>query len=162
MTYPAKRLKPQGAAKREATRLRVNKWRKKQREQLEENEAQEKLFSDMREQGLLYFSEKVPTHNCETIAEEISSARRFARLLTVRDIQPREILKEYILTVINAWITAECPLLDTGSETLSDRKMDPPDIEKYEWLPGSDDPFQPEAELPAAQMEETNATNEQN
>ena len=71
-------------------------------------------------------------------------ARIWAKLLNVRDIQPGENQKVYILEVMRAWCAADCPLLHLKSKTLSKRKVDTPDVEQYVWPEGSDAPYPPE------------------
>ena len=148
--YPKNRHK-NNAEKRAKNAEKVRNWRERQREKAEEEEeerlSQEKLFSDMRRDGLLFFGETAPLVNCVNIAEEIEMARIWARLLGVRDIQPGENQRNYILEVMRAWCAAEweCPLLHLESLTLSKRTVDLPDVEKYEWPEGSDAPFSDEA-----------------
>ena len=151
--------RPAGAKNKSTSRTevrrRVQLHRQRKKEKLEaEMEAaeearvsQERLFKDMRNKNLLFFGEVQPTVNCTTIAQEIEMARLWARLLNVRDIQPGENQKVYILEVMRAWCAADCPLLHLESKSLSKRKVDVPDVSKYEWPDGSDAPFQTETQV---------------
>jgi hypothetical protein len=150
--------KERSTAKRQV-RLRVRAFRERQREKLEAEEeariSQEQLFKDMRAEGLLFFGEIAPTVNSNSIQDEIEMARIWARLLKVREIQPGEDQKAYILEVMKAWCGADCPLLHLESRTLSKRKVDLPEIEAYIWPDGADTPFQPEQAQPIAVPEIT-------
>jgi hypothetical protein len=140
---------------RTEVRKRVAAHRERKRIAAEEVQAsQEKLFRDMRELGFCFFGETAPLQNCTSIAEEVEMARLWAKLLNVPEIRPGQNQKNYVLEVMKAWCIAECPLLHLESQTLSRRFVDVPDIEKYEWLPGSDRPFEPDQET---QTETTNA-----
>jgi hypothetical protein len=144
--------RPAGAknksSSRTSVRNRVRAFRERQREKAEEAEeartSQEKLFNDMRNEGLLFFGETSPTINCISIQEETEMARIWARLLNVRDIRPGENQRNYILDVMRAWVSADCRLLHFGSLSLSTRKVDPPDVEQFVWPEGSDAPFEPD------------------
>lgn len=110
--------------------------------EIEAAESQERLFRDMRADGLLFFGETAPTINCINIEQETEMARIWAKLLNVRDIQPGENQKAYILEVMQAWCAADCPLLHLQSQTLSKRNVDVPNIEEYVWPENSDEPYQ--------------------
>jgi hypothetical protein len=134
---------PNKSNSKTAVRLRVREFRARQAEETEEiRESQQRLFNDMRNEGLLFFGEKVPTINCINISEEIDMARIWARLLNVRDIQPGDNQRAYILEVMQAWCSADCPLLHVESQTLSNRTVDIPNIEEYVWPENSDTPYQ--------------------
>jgi hypothetical protein len=138
------------ATKRAENAARQRAFRERQREkadaEAEAGEQQDRFFREMRAEGLLFWGETSPTINCINIAEEIEMARLWAKLLSVRDIQPGENQKAYILEVMLAWCLADCPLLHLDSRTLSNRKVDVPDVKQYVWPENSDTPYQDESE----------------
>ena len=144
---------------RTAERVRLHRERKREAEEAEAEEkaeaaeSQEHFFKMMRQEGLLFFGETEPLVNCISIDEEIEMARIWARLLNVPDIEPGQNKRAYILTVMQAWCSAGCPLLHLESQTLSPRQADPPDIDKYEWPEGSEENFEYESSI----LGETNA-----
>jgi hypothetical protein len=148
--------RPKGSKERSETkrqtRLRVRLHRERKAEEAEKLRAnQERLFRDMRNEGLLFFGETSPLVNCINIEEEVEMARLWAKALNMPDIRPGENQKNYILEIMRAWCAAECPLFDIKSSTLSKRFVDVPDVEAYVWPEGSDTPFPEQSEV------ETNA-----
>lgn len=139
------------ATKRAEATERVRQYRERkliaaeEEAQLAQDEpaARQRFALERAANNLLYFGEVSPNENCLTVAQEVETARRFARLLGVRDINLGDNQKVYILEVMRTWCSAECPLLDLNTETLSNRKHDAPDPENYIWLDGSDAPFEP-------------------
>ena len=128
------------STKRAENAARQAAYRERQAEKAEEEAAQEQLFKDMREQGLLFFGETAPLINCINMAEEVQMAQIWARLLGIREITPGENQKAYVLEVLKAWCSAECPLLHLETLTLAQCFMEVPDIDTYLWPEDCPDP----------------------
>ena len=130
-------LRAENAARQAAYRERQREKAEMEAEDAEQHEAftKERIAA-----GLAFFGETEAGINAINISEEIEAARRFAKLLQVRDIEQNENKRGYILLVLKAWVDAECPLLDTTIETFSDRKGSVP-VEKYTFPEGADAPF---------------------
>ena len=144
---PRKRGRPKGSGNKSssktATRLRVRNFRARKADEAEEALIlQERLFKEMRADGLLFFGETAPCSNCVNIAEEVEMAREFGKALGTPDIEPGQNKRAYILSVMQAWCNAGAPLFHRESQTFR-RKLDVPDIEQYVWLDGADEPYAP-------------------
>jgi len=60
------------------------------------------------------------------------------------DIEPGQVPRDYISDVFRMWVERECPAYDRSKKKFAFLvNFKKPDLRKYIWPEGADDPFQP-------------------
>jgi hypothetical protein len=105
-------------------------------------------FDELRvRRDLICFGEKEPLVNAETIVEEIEIASEFSAALNGQRIYPGQTPRSFISNIFDLWVNQGCSAFSRKTKKFSLLvKFDIPNIDKYVWPDGADEPYQPAAE----------------